>query len=275
MRISVAGGQGFIGRALVACLRASSQAEVIVPDRSALAAGPPQGGWGLLVWAAGLTADFRQRPFDTVAAHVGDLAGVLGRGGVDGLLYFSSTRVYIRSPRAAEEVALPVISCDPSDLYNLSKLAGEALCLSSGLAKVKIARLSNVVGPNEGVRRTFLGAICQEARAGRITLQSSARSVKDYLWIDDAARVLAAMATDDSKGIFNVAGGRQIAHYEWATALAKQTGAALVMPEGLPATTFPAIDVTRMSARYGPARIDPLERVSNMLSVLVPPPDKG
>lgn len=265
MRVSVAGGSGFIGTALVACLREMG-AEVAVPDRAALAGGPPPGGWGMMVWAAGLTADFRQRPLDTVAAHVADLNAVIGRGGMEGILYLSSTRVYQRADRASEAAALPCRSEDPSDLYNLTKLTGEALCLSSGVGRVKIARLSNVTGPGEAARQTFLGALCREARAGGITLQSAPGSLKDYLWIDDAARVLAGMATDDSTGILNVAGGRQIAHRDWAVTLARQAGAALEMPDGLPETSFPPIETARMCRRYGPVRIDPLNRAAELLT---------
>jgi len=279
MRISVVGGHGFIGQAMVQALRARTvdcvETEILLPDRAALAAGPPKGGWGMMVWAAGLTADFRQRPFDTVAAHVGDLSRVISGGGVEGVLYFSSTRVYMRAAAANEAEALPTLPADPSDLYNLTKLAGEALCLSSGLAQVKIARLSNIIGPHESTRRTFLGALCCEALAGRIVLQSAPHSVKDYLWIDDAAGVLAQMATDDSKGIFNVASGRQIAHLTWAQALSHQTKSALEIPDHLPETSFAPIDITRMAARYGPARHDPLNYLSTMLSVGQPALHKG
>jgi hypothetical protein len=99
--------------------------------------------------------------------------------------------------------------------------------------------------------------------------------VKDYLWIDDAAGVLAQMATDDSKGIFNVASGRQIAHLTWAQALSHQTKSALEIPDHLPETSFAPIDITRMAARYGPARHDPLNYLSTMLSVGQPALHKG
>lgn len=271
MRISVVGGHGFIGQAVVQALRQSTQAgegaEILLPDRAALAAGAPCGGWGMMIWAAGLTADFRQRPFDTVAAHVGDLSRVISGGGIEGILYLSSTRVYMRAAAANEAEALPTLPTDPSDLYNLTKLAGEALCLSSGLSRVKIARLSNIVGPNESTRKTFLGALCCEALTGRIKLQSAPHSLKDYLWIEDAATILAQMATDDSEGVFNVASGRQISHLTWAQALSHQTNAALEIPDQLPETSFAPIDTTRMASRYGSARHDPLNYISTMLSV--------
>jgi nucleoside-diphosphate-sugar epimerase len=260
MRISIFGSRGFIGTALVTKLREEGVTPV-TPDRSQVHLGPPAGGWGTVVWAAGLTADFRRRPHDTVAAHVGDLNSLLRNGGVERLVYLSSTRVYQRSDHAEALGALPVMPTDPSDLYNLSKLMGESLSLSCGLEQVLIARLSNIVGPGEASRETFLGAICREAMRGEIRLQSAGASAKDYLWIDDATRVLAAMARDEKCGIVNVASGRQITNVEWAKAISEETGAKWrILPDAVE-TVFPAIDVSNMVSTYGPAQVDPLVRV--------------
>lgn len=260
MRISIFGSKGFIGTALVARLREEGL-DPDTPDRTRVLAGPPAHGWGTIVWAAGLTADFRSRPHDTIAAHVGDLNALLRQGGVERLVYLSSTRVYQRSAHSGEQGALPVMPTDPSDLYNLSKLTGESLSLSCGVPQVLIARLSNIVGPGEARRETFLGAICREAMQGEIRLQSAGESAKDYLWIDDAVRVLASVARDDTCGIMNVASGRQITNLEWAKVICDETGANLRIRPDAVETTFPAIDVRNMISIYGPARVDPLSRV--------------
>ena len=81
------------------------------------------------IFAIGLTADFRSRPLDTMDAHVSALAEVLRCGRFDSLTYLSSTRVYAGLPRGCGNATLVVNPSDASDLYNLSKLAGEALCL--------------------------------------------------------------------------------------------------------------------------------------------------
>jgi nucleoside-diphosphate-sugar epimerase len=265
MRVSIVGAGGFIGTALVATLRKDGL-DPLTPDRTRLQEGPPPGGWGTLVWAAGLTADFRRRPHDTVAAHVGDLNALLRRGAVDRLVYLSSTRVYQRSTRAKETDALPVLPTDPSDLYNLSKLLGESLCLSCEVPQVMIARLSNIVGPGEVARETFLGAICREAGRGEIRLQSAGSSAKDYLWIDDATRILAAMTQDQACGIVNVAAGRQITHLHWTEAVCAETGAEYcILPDAVE-TTFPAIDTSAMVKLYGPPVVDPLDRVAELFA---------
>lgn len=264
MRISIFGGAGFIGTAL--------QAELIqrgvlpeLQSRSMPMDRPPAGGWGTVVWAAGLTADFRRRPHDTISAHVGDLNILLRGGGVERLVYLSSTRVYQRMRSASETDAVLVQTSNPSDLYNMSKLAGESLSLSCGLEEVAIARLSNIVGPNEVRRETFLGAICREAMTGRITLQSALTSAKDYLWIDDAARVIAELVRGTFRGVMNVAAGKNTTHQEWIDALCRSSGAGYQVLPGAPEETFPIIDTRRMFIEYGGPTIDPLSGVRQML----------
>jgi nucleoside-diphosphate-sugar epimerase len=264
MRISIVGAKGFIGSALTYRLQAMGISP-ITPGRADLSHGPPEGGWGTVVWAAGLTADFRERPHDTIAAHVSDLNMVLRNGGVTGILYLSSTRVYQRCTCALEEKPVACLPQDPSDLYNISKLMGESLCLSAGLSRVSIARLSNIVGPGEIERDTFLGQICRQARGGVIELHSQDSSAKDYLWIDDTVRVLAAMALSDGQGIMNVAGGRQIEHRQWVEVICRETGARAHVRPDAPRTVFPQIDNGLMCRLYGPPMVDPLERISEML----------
>ena len=126
--ITVLGAGGWIGAALVADLQRQHR-RVIPVHREGLpqwlAGEDPQGP---VIYAIGLTADFRQRPHATAEAHVGLLSQVLQRPGLERLLFLSSTRVYARSADTCETAPLPCLSSD-LDLYNLSKLLGEALVL--------------------------------------------------------------------------------------------------------------------------------------------------
>ena len=267
MRFTVFGGQGFIGGELARSLRSAGH-EVVIPAGGFFPDTPPSGGYGHAVWAIGLTADFRSRPFDTVEAHVSALAPVLNGGAFESFLYLSSTRVYMRADVTDEDAPLPVASADPSDLYNVSKLCGEALCLAR--PNTRIARLSNVLGPGEGARDTFIGALCRQAAAGRIRLQSDPASLKDYVWIDDVVTYLAQIALTGRQRIYNVARGSRIRHDAWVAALAAVTGADADCPDGLPETSFLPIETGRLVAEFGPARTDPLDRVDRIAAPSAP-----
>ncbi|MDN5928746.1 MAG: NAD-dependent epimerase/dehydratase family protein [Hyphomicrobiales bacterium] len=185
-------------------------------------------------------------------------------GGIEALVYLSSTRVYQRCTETSEGAVLSVRPDIPSDLYNLSKLMGESLCLTSGIDRVAIARLSNVIGPNEGRRNTFLGALCREARGGQIVLQSAPNSAKDYIWIDDAVRSLVELTTGASEGIVNVASGQQITHVAWSDAIARTLGATVKVIPGAKPAGFSPIDVGRLNGLIGTERINPLSRVAEI-----------
>jgi nucleoside-diphosphate-sugar epimerase len=247
MKCTVLGGRGFIGQHLVRYLE-SVGCDVWVPERdeSSLLQQP----LGHIFYCIGLTADFRSRPFDTVRAHVTMLSELLEHADFDSLLYLSSTRVYSRSTTTAEDNVLNVLSKDPSDLYNLSKLMGESLCLSSGQKEVRIARLSNVVGAKMG-SDNLVGGLLQEAHSGLIRLKTHPDSTKDYILIDDVIRILWLIANDGHERIYNVASGIQTAHHQWLTVLHEITGCIVQTDPLAPLQSFPVIDVQRIRKEFG------------------------
>jgi nucleoside-diphosphate-sugar epimerase len=244
----VLGASGVIGRHLVAQLRAAGET-VFTPERGETAI--YEKPLGHVIYAIGLTADFRQRPFDTVQAHVSLLAEVLQRADFESLLYLSSTRVYARASEGREDAWLPVQSQDPSDLYNLSKLMGESLCLHGGRKDVRIARLSNVVGGEDADSDNFVPSLVRAARAGRIVLRTAPDSAKDYIHIDDVVTLLQRIATRGRERLYNVASGVQTTHAQWMERLAERTGCVLEVVPGAPLVSFASIDISRIRTEFG------------------------
>lgn len=247
MSWTVLGASGTIGRRLAAHLRAVGQT-VDTPGRGD--AGLYRRPLGHVIYAIGLTADFRQRPYDTVQAHVSVLAELLLQGDFESLLYLSSTRVYGRAASGREDSPLPMLAQDPSDLYNLSKLMGESLCLQDARAGVRVARLSNVVGGEDADSANFVPSLVREARGGRIVLQTTADSAKDYIHIDDVAELLPSIAAGGRERLYNVASGIQTTHAQWTAQLAAQTGCAVEVTPGAPAVRFIPIDIGRIRAEF-------------------------
>lgn len=248
-QFTVLGASGYIGSRLVARLRADGH-EVWAPPRGApeLLTRP----LGHVLYCIGLTGDFRSRPFDTVQAHVSLLAEVLEHARFDSLLYLSSTRVYMGAAETGEDAALAVQPQDPSCLYNLSKLAGESLCHACGRPGVRVARLSNVVGPgmDEG-SGNFIASLLREARQGHVLLQSDPDSAKDYVHIDDVVGILPSIALQGRAATYNVASGVQTRHAQWLQWLAEQTGCGHAVVPGAPLQQFPPIQVERLHAEFG------------------------
>lgn len=244
---TVLGAGGTIGRALAQRLRADGA------DVAALSRGEP---WSAalagrhVIYAVGLTADFRMRPFDTVEAHVGLLAQVLRAGGFVSLLYLSSTRVYAGAAATSESTPLIVDPSDPSNLYNLSKLLGEALCFAQTEATVRVARLSNVVGGDDAGSENFVPVLRREAAGGCIRLRSAPDSAKDYLHIDDAVAWLLAIATGGRERLYNVARGENLTHAQWLQALQARSGCTVEVAPGAPRLAWAPIDVRRLQLEF-------------------------
>jgi len=237
---TVLGAQGFIGSALVPYLQAQGH-EVFAPardDDTVL-----RRDLGHVIYCIGLTADFRARPYDTVRAHVSLLAELLERGRFESLLYLSSTRVYGKSATASEMADLSVNSGDPSDLYNLSKLMGESICLHGGGRNARVARLSNVIGLDRG-SENFVFELLREARSGRILLRSAPESAKDYILLNEAVALLSQIAQGGRRALYNVASGCSIRHSEICAELVRLTGCRVEVAANAPLLRFPDIDVS-------------------------------
>jgi nucleoside-diphosphate-sugar epimerase len=270
---TVLGATGFIGRHLAERWRGEGRA-VFAPARGdrQLYSRP----LGHVVYAIGITADFRTRPFETMEAHVSVLADILRRTGFDSFTYLSSTRVYAGAPATAETAALRVSPSDPNDLYNLSKLAGEALCLAQPDERIRVARLSNVYGRDmddgPSPSRNFLAAVIREAALdGEIRLRTAPASAKDYVAVEDVGRAVQRIALGGRERIYNVAAGRNVTHAAIADAVSRITGCRVTVAPGAPETVFPVIDTGRIAGLFTPPEApwrpaDLLEQLPRLLS---------
>lgn len=203
---TVLGGSGLVGRRLVRELTRRC-ADFWVPARQEqMIFRQPL---GVVFYCIGLTADYAQRPFDTVEAHVSYLASLLERAQFDHIVYLSSTRLYdgLSVIEARGDTPLCLSPNNPRHLYDLSKALGENLCLTTAPTRSSIARLSCVydAAPNSP---GFLSELLQRLRHQRIiTLNSAPGYCRDYITLDDTVDSLIAMGEQRVCDIFNVASG--------------------------------------------------------------------
>jgi nucleoside-diphosphate-sugar epimerase len=247
---TVLGAGGFIGTALVGDLHArgyqvhavtrADMPELLARRRPA----------GHVVFCIGLTADFRTRPLATAEAHVGLVGRCLAEVDFQSFLFLSSTRVYARAELGREDVALEVQPSAPGDLYNITKLAGEALCLSDPRPGVRVVRLSNVYGVGMG-EDSFLGQVLAEGMThGEVTLRQSLRSAKDYVALADVLPALRGIAERGAARLYNIASGTNTTHDAILSALAHCMGWRFTVRDDAAALRFPRIDVTRLSTEF-------------------------
>jgi nucleoside-diphosphate-sugar epimerase len=247
VKFTVIGASGFIGGALAERLQAEGR-QVERPAR-----GTPEmftRPLGHVIYAAGVTADFRSRPFDTLRANTTLLSELLERGEFDSLLYLSSARIYRHADSSREDAAIHVRSSDLEDLYDLTKLTAEALCHASGRRGARVVRLTNVVGPDFG-SSNFLGEVIRSACVeGEITLRSALDSAKDYVMLDDVLEVLPRIAISGQYVCYNVGAGRNLTHADIVRTVAARTGARWRVAEGAPTVASRPIDTRRLRTEF-------------------------
>lgn len=272
MMFTVLGAGGFIGSQLTEALKSTGAGDVYAPLR--------QGGvdvldevlgreLGHVFYCIGLTANFRDRPFDTVDAHVCLLRRLLERGRFESLTYLSSSRVYEGSATTHESAILQVSPGNPGHLYNLSKLMGESLCLASG-RKARVARLSNVFG-RAMPQQNFISQVLKEAAdTGRVRFLTATESAKDYVSVADVVRWLPQIALHGAHSIYNVASGGNTSNADLASLL-EQKEIIVSFAVDAPVWSFPVIDTNRLAQEFGGAQNSLTGEFDYLFSCFNPP----
>ena len=244
---TVLGATGFVGSSLVEHFQRQNE-PVWAPQRGdeAIFERP----LGDVYYCIGMTSDFRERPFETVEAHVSYLARVLKQARFDRLIYLSSTRVYGDHGGTAEDASMIVQPRPMSDLYNLSKLLGESLCFNARRPGVKVVRMSNVYGPDFSSRNFFASLILEGLERGAIELGTAADSGKDYIHVADVVPALVAMLRDGKYDLYNLAAGQNVANGALVEAIARVLNVPWSVRPGAPVFDFPAIDVRRLRSEF-------------------------
>ena len=258
--VTVLGGTGFIGSRVLE-LFPQMGFRCQAPGRDDALTGRRL---GLVVYCIGVTSDFRARPFDTVDAHICRLLDLVRGADWDTLVYLSSARVYRRASVTAEDRAR--FEVDPADLdqlYDLTKLAGEALLHATPRRTVSL-RISNVYGVDPMAQNFFCSLVRAAVDDGAIELRSTADSCRDYVSIDDVVRIAAAVIRSGRHRVYNVASGILLRNADLTAALQDLTGCRVTIAGTAATIAEPAIDIARVREEFGfvPSRLlDDLPRV--------------
>lgn len=245
---TITGAEGFIGSALC---RSLEQQGITVQRWTRTARLPKGAPLGHVIFAAGLTADFRTRPLATAQTHVGLLADMLEHEDFISFLYLSSTRLYRLCDRTDEEAEFSVTPFDPEQLYDLTKLTGESLCLHDPRPGVRVARLSNVTGIALE-SPTFIASLIRDGLTKRhIELQSDPRSCKDYILLPDVVDMLPRITRSGKQRLYNLASGIVSEAGAIARRIAELTESSFSVTAGAKLITQPAIDITRIKDEFG------------------------
>lgn len=253
--VTILGAGGFVGSHLVRYLQAQSIA-VICPARDHKSYIDQD--LGCVFYCIGLTADYAQRPFDAVSAHIDVLSEILRAGRFQRLVYLSSTRLYDSGAGAGrEDQDLILNPANPRHSYDLSKAMGEWLCLHAGQGKAAVARLASVYSTTDLRDRNFLHTTIESVRQKQdFTLNTAPDYARDYVHIDDVCAALCHIVAA-GQGIYNVASGENTSNRDLFAAIHAQTGVTITPELVQTRAKAPVIDIARIRVEFGlkPARV--------------------
>jgi nucleoside-diphosphate-sugar epimerase len=210
MRVHVVGGRGFVGRAVVRALRGSGAAVRVSgrPAAGALLSDELLGDEDaeVLMWCAG------QRSEDVAGmqrAHVEAACAAMGAmAKVRAVVYVSSGEIYGGQEVPFEESAARL----GASVYARAKIRGEdalaAMCWRRGVA-LAIARPAVVYGPGQPEGMLVPSAVGQLVRGEGLEV-TSGEQTRDWVYVDDVAAALAALARRKCEGIYNVSSEQEV-----------------------------------------------------------------
>ncbi|HWK18643.1 MAG TPA: NAD-dependent epimerase/dehydratase family protein [Solirubrobacteraceae bacterium] len=254
-KVLVTGGSGFIGRNVVASLRAAGvpvrvidlephpdpDVEIVLGDlaepdvvRASLA-----GGISAIVHLAAVTSVLRsvKQPELTYRTNVAATAGLLEAARTAGVrsLVFASTNAVV-GPMDGPAIAESSVP-RPLTPYGATKAAGEMLMsayTSSYGLRCACLRLTNVYGPGMALKDSIVARLMRAIRTGStFEIYGDGRQVRDYVHVADvvaAARL--ALGAEDWRGPVVIGSGSSLSVLEVIDAVREVTAAAVEVRHG-------------------------------------------
>jgi nucleoside-diphosphate-sugar epimerase len=245
MRFTILGANGFIGSNLTNYLK-TKNCEIFTPNISEI----QSENLGHVIYCIGITSDFRERPYDTVNSHVSLLNDFLKNRDFESFLYLSSTRVYMNSSSTNEANSLIVNPNKFTEIYNISKIMGESICLSSKKPNIRIARLSNVIGKNFESDDFIFSLIHDAIKNKEILLHSQLKSEKDYILVNDVVEILYKISMRGKSKIYNIASGKNLSVEKIMELLKKLTSCKVQIDNNASLNKFKEINIEKIKNEF-------------------------
>jgi nucleoside-diphosphate-sugar epimerase len=244
-QFAVLGASGFVGGNIAASLRARGH-NLIAPTRKELSS--LDGNLGHVIYALG-TDNFANDPWSAVEAHVWHLRRLLEQVQFESLTYISSSRLYLGAETAREDSQIVTDISEPGFLFNSTKLAGEAICLSSSLPNVRVVRLSNVIGYSPRGISLIPALIKSALKSGTMQIWIDRQSAKDYVALHDVLDILPKIALRGRHRIYNLGSGVNLTIADVARRIEANTGATTIWTPG-ELIVFPPLSIERIRDEF-------------------------
>lgn len=271
MRFVISGASGFLGQAVTQLLATYEGIEVVPVSRSGRAStitvtdylNTPEGDVLIHLAQTSDRARVNELEYGCYNSECELFLELCSRG-YKHLLYVSTATLY------GDANLAPSFESDPlvlKDAYTRLKFASERICLEHGGT---VARMTNVYGVGMA-KNTVLSTIIGQLQRNQEVRVKSLYSVRDFLWIDDAASALCQLATGGSNTTYNVGTGRATSIEQLVRSASSITGRKMREPEETSLgedRSYLVLDPTKIKKHIGwEAQVDIEEGLSKLLTV--------
>jgi len=258
---TVVGAQGFLGAALVQQLKQDGHTVIQITREN----WPELGArLGHVIFAAGKTTQFAQRPIETVQSQTSLPASILADYNYSSFLYISSTRVYRTANSTHEGATLSVAPGSSDEIYNLTKLTAECMCLALENPFVRVVRLANIFAPFSNANNFLASILNDAARARHINFKSGPETEKDYVDLRVVLELLPKISLSGQKRLYNLASGQNTSHKQIAEKL-EQLGISTQFEPSATIDKYLPIDVSLLHSEFDVPNYQLIEELPHLL----------
>ena len=152
-------------------------------------------------------------PQKTYEANLAMVANIIFNNKFKSFTLISSTRLYLANLKnnTREDDFIATNTNNKNFLYNSLKIAAENLCLSLDDKNIKVVRISNLFGDNFTNQAYLLPTwIRNSIQNKKININIKKSSSKDFIYVDDAFKVLLKIIKKGKFRLYNIASGKNI-----------------------------------------------------------------
>lgn len=245
-KITIFGHTGFLGKNIISQLN-KKKINIFLPPRNKFKFSQ---NLGSIIYCIG-SDDIIKNPLNAVVSNLLILSKIIEQNKFETFTYISSTRLYLNTNKTNENDDIKVKVSSKNYLFNSLKVAAENFCLSKNNKKIKVVRLSNLYGPNFSNQVYLLPSLIRDSlKKKKIKILINKKSKKNYLYVNDAIKIILKIINKSKYRIYNIASNKRISLENIALTIKEATNCKIVYKNQNIRLNEPVININRIKKEY-------------------------
>ena len=239
---TIFGHSGFLGSNLVKYL--SKYKFFLPPKRKFIF----KKNLGHVIYCIG-SDNWKKDTFNSFNANLGYIPIILEKNKFKSFTFISSCRIYNNSVLSNENSLFEFNPNDPDEFYNLKKVLAENYLFASR-KKIKIVRISNIIGYSPKSPLVFPMFIKDAINKKKIFISINKNSTKDFIHIQDVVRLIFKVITSGKEKVYNIANGKNIKLIDLAKKIKKIIKCEIVLKNQSKTILEPKINIKKIKREF-------------------------